>query len=312
MQPVGDVFLQVGRHVRVALAQQGVDRVAVCRRQFTDACLSACQPPPQGGGVTFARRHYQWAAQWRRRAWGSPQRSCRSGGSGQAGWGARPSTGPCRGRWWRWCWCGPTGPCASAPTPAGPRCRPPGGQKREVQVTDETCTREFFLFIACWNIPNKRSDLHLTFVSIFFFQKPWMQFMKFDLLALVFCTKYLTSEIPWVTATNCHLTETLKHLNRTYERKGTDNCISVTILAPPSVFCPWRWCCQGRTCGRTCRALPSRAPQTSLPLPGGGQWECSKGERRAQSKLSLTQVTHVPPAATNDFFCLSFVTAANT
>lgn len=54
VQPVRDVFLQVGRHVRVALAQQGVDQVAVCGRQFTSACLSACQSPPwKRGGVPF-------------------------------------------------------------------------------------------------------------------------------------------------------------------------------------------------------------------------------------------------------------------
>lgn len=51
VQPVGDVLLQVGRHVRVALAQQSVDRVAVCRRQ--SHVYQHVSLPAGGDGVTF-------------------------------------------------------------------------------------------------------------------------------------------------------------------------------------------------------------------------------------------------------------------
>lgn len=59
VQPVGDVLLQVGRHVRVALAQQGVDRAAVCARQFTGARLWACRAWRGEGGIIFGGRRYQ-------------------------------------------------------------------------------------------------------------------------------------------------------------------------------------------------------------------------------------------------------------
>lgn len=64
VQPVGDVFLHVGRHVRVTLAQEGVDHMGVWQGTgYKHVFIDMRHSPPRGGvgwgGGVFARECYQ-------------------------------------------------------------------------------------------------------------------------------------------------------------------------------------------------------------------------------------------------------------